>query len=83
MAEWYRQKNATWTVTEDVLEAVDSDLQRIVNCTNDNDTLLFEVSSLIQPSSEILVEKRLTFKGQTDSKVRFTCPAGEGVFRIS
>ena len=77
----------TWRVTDAFLEEIDSDLQRIVNCTEEGDVVSFDVTGVVQPSSRVTVPWRLTFATHVDAvdsngvaieppkrKTRFTCP---------
>ena len=86
----------TWRIDGDVLEAIDNDLQVIVNCTAEGDTLVFDVTVDIQPAATVIIPWNVTISattGRTRSveglypraprKAPITCPGdGEGVFLV-
>ena len=85
-----------WRVDEAVLDAIDSDLQSLVNCTREGDTLLFDVRGTIKPTTRVTIPWSLTMSAVTDStrlvdgiyprapkKTSFTCPdIQQGVFLV-
>ena len=96
MRRYLDAETRTWRVDDDVLEAIDSDLQVIVNCTAEGDTLLFDVSGAVRPSARVIIPWSLTISSATEetqrgdglypqsrTKIPFTCPRkGEGVFLV-
>ena len=81
---------------ERVLDAIDRDLQSIINCTQKGDILLFNTSSAIRPSSRITIPWTLTISAyvqdvkridgvfpHSEQKTIFICPRkNEGLFHI-
>ena len=65
MRQYLDAATRTWRVDGNVLEAIDSDLQVIVNCTAEGDTLLFDVSEVIRPRARVAVPWNLTFTSAT------------------
>ena len=52
----------TWTVNEDVLDALENDLQIIVECTKAEDTILLDLSE-IQLADRVVIRHELTIRG--------------------
>lgn len=83
-----------WTIDDDALNDIDNDLQSVVNCTNEDDIVLFNVNQTIRPSHRVIIpwnltlstlSERMELKDGTfpkiESKTNFTCPDNdEGVF---
>ena len=86
----------TWRVTAAVLEEIEHDVQSIVNCAEDGDTLLFDVVGTIRPANRVTISKRLTLGADAEDAPRtnnaniasppsatFECPRdNEGIFSI-
>ena len=86
----------TWIIDGDALNEVDNDLQTIVNCTREGDTVLFNTTENIRPSSSIIIPWSLAFGTyseetglagnvslETRRKTVLRCPQrNEGVFLI-
>ena len=77
----------TWFVDEAFLGGVDHDLQSLIDCTKEGDTILFNVSCVIESRSRVTIPWKLTLSahveapirdGETvprsETKTRFTCP---------
>ena len=47
----------TWRITDTVLDDIDNDLQRLVDCTEEGDTILFDVTGMI-----VALAKRVTIR---------------------
>ena len=85
----------TWLINDAVLEEVDNDLQRIVNCTKEGDRIAFNVTEVIQPSSLIIIPWQLALDTHVEddsgsnvypyatAKTRITCPRNNsGLFLV-
>lgn len=86
----------TWLIDNDALDDLGNDLQALINCTQEGDMVLFNVSETITPASRIVIPWRLTISGAVENtaleagifpvavkRVRFACPEGGiGVFLI-
>ena len=86
----------TWRIDDTVLEAIDNDLQVIVNCTTEGDVIVFDVNALIQPVARVIIPWNLTISAATGGiqsvdglypraprKASITCPGdGEGIFLV-
>ena len=86
----------TWRIDGDILEAIDNDLQVIVNCTAEGDTLVFDVSEVVRPATRVTIPWNVTISaatGRTRSveglypraprKASITCPGDrEGAFLV-
>ena len=86
----------TWRIDDAVFEAIDSDLQVIVNCTTEGDTLVFDVTVAIQPAATVIIPWNVTISAATGRvrsveglypsaprKASITCPGdGEGAFLV-
>lgn len=73
----------TWTVTDDVLQ--DHDIQEIIMCTDEGDTISLQTTQTIQPRSQSVIPWDLTFDGLTDGANEtavMTCPEREGLFLV-
>lgn len=77
----------TWTILDDTLE--DYDLQAIVNCTVEGDTISLQTTRTVQPQSRIVIPWELTIGGSdatsdtTDARqASLTCPSNEGLFLV-
>ena len=95
MQDYIDAETRTWRIDDDVLEAIDSDLQVIVNCTAEGDTLLFDVSDVVRPRARVTVPWNLTITSATGRtrhldapnqrtrKASIACPGkDEGVFLV-
>ena len=94
--EYLEPVERIWRVDAAVLDAIDSDLQSLVNCTLEGDTLLFDVRGTIKPTTRVTIPWSLTMSAVTDStrlvdgiyprapkKTSFTCPDfQQGVFLV-
>lgn len=69
---YFEDLTQRWIVTDEVLLDLDNDIQAIVNCTSENDIVVFQSIGVIRPSSTIIVPWNLTLKA--DSSATFTCP---------
>ena len=86
----------TWLITDAVLEEIGNDLQKIVNCTNEGDVILFDVTEVVQPVSLVIIPWRLTLSSHiveshsngddsssSRARTRFTCPrTNAGLFLV-
>ena len=86
----------SWLVDEDILVEAGNNLQAIINCVNDGDVLLLNVSERILVNSPIEIGNNLTISAVTEStclvngvypkaerEATFTCPDAEnGVFIV-
>eukprot|EP00210_Caulerpa_lentillifera_P003966 g3785.t1 len=83
----YFQSSRQWLVTDEVLDTVDNDVQLIIECANEDDSIFFRTSSVIRPTRTLNVTKNLTLGTQhepdftengsqisTSEMTRFTCP---------
>ena len=71
-----------WVVTNAVLR--EHDIQAIVNCSNEGDSIDLQTSRRIQPSSRIVIPWQLTIE-RTDTEneaATLTCPPNNGLFLI-
>ena len=55
----------TWRIDDELWEDIDEDLQEIVNCSEEGDTLLFDVSDTLRPSGQITLPWSLTLTADT------------------
>ena len=78
-----------WNVTDALLEKYE--IQAIVNCTQEGDTLFLQTTKQIQPRSRIVIPWQLTIghpsERQGDEnmgglKASLTCPSHDGLFLI-
>ena len=83
-------------MTAAVLEEIEHDVQSIVNCAEDGDTLLFDVVGTIRPANRVTISKRLTLGADAEDapstnnadiasppSATFECPRdNEGIFSI-
>ena len=90
------ESSRTWTIDDDVLDAIDSDVQSLVDCTNEGDALLFDSTKIIRPSARVVLPWPLTLSAFVEhaeleegvfpkavKKATFTCPRdNEGVFLV-
>lgn len=86
----------TWRIDDAALSEVDNDLQAIVNCSEEGDLILLDVTDNIQPSRRIVIPWQLTWSArmrdttlqdgvfpESRRKTTFNCPnEDEGVFFI-
>ena len=86
----------TWLIDDSVLSELGNDLQEIVNCSEEGDLILLDVTDNIQPTGRIVIPRALTWSARVDDpeledgvfpetrrKTTFNCPADdEGVFLI-
>lgn len=83
-----------WTVTDQKLKKIKYDIQRLICCASERDTILFDVTKQIRPKNVTEIKKSLTLatrlknrkeSGDDDSVARtnFTCPdEKQGIFKI-
>lgn len=86
----------TWRINDQTLAELENHLQSIINCTQEGDTVLFDVSEVIIPAGRVTIPWRLTLSTavsstnlddgifpQTETRTAFRCPReNEGVFVI-
>ena len=69
----------TWSVTEE------HDIQDIIMCTDEGDTISLQTAQTIQPRSQIMISWDLTIDGLidgADETAVMTCPEREGLFLV-
>ena len=90
------ESSRTWLVNDEVLDEIDSDLQSLVDCTKERDTLLFDSTRRIRPSARVVLPWSLTLSSLVEhveleegvfpkavKRATFTCPRdNEGVFLV-
>eukprot|EP00210_Caulerpa_lentillifera_P003968 g3787.t1 len=85
--QFYNQSSRQWLITDEVLEAVSNDVQSIIECAQENDTLLFTTNAVVTPTRTLNLTKNLTLGSQGEPNLvdnesqisisevtRFTCP---------
>eukprot|EP00210_Caulerpa_lentillifera_P003962 g3781.t1 len=85
--QFYNQSSRQWLITDAVLDAVSNDVQSIIECAQENDTLLFTTTAVVTPARTLNLTKNLTLSSQdepnlvddegqisTSEVARFTCP---------
>lgn len=91
MSQIWEGSSGTWILDDDVLQSLGNDLQRIVDCTQPGDTLLFDTRALISPAKKTIIPWNLTLStlendnrniSESSKKTNFTCPPNDGVFLI-
>lgn len=93
---YLNNQTRTWKIDDATLEDLSNDVQAVVNCTREGDTILFDISSSLKPSTRIEIPRRLTISAsiegdpadgifpETTNKTTFVCPSkSQGVFLIS
>jgi len=83
---WYNETTHRWLVDDDVLAELDNDVQAVINCTSENDTVMFRSESTLKPRNTITIPWNLTLSGylqgnlmtrgrisKAGNKVRLTC----------
>lgn len=90
----YDRSSRLWTVDDSILEELLNDVQLIINCTTEGDTVVFNTRDIIKPRStlQLLWNLTLTVKlpdiresngtSISDSMVWFTCPDSGELFTI-
>ena len=90
------EPSRTWRVNKEALKNVENDLQAIVNCSEEGDTILLDVDGALRLSRRVTLPWRLTLSGNVrdprhrDSvfpearrKQRISCPRDdEGAFFV-
>lgn len=84
---FYDAFSQQWLIDDDVLEEMDNDVQAVVECAHENDTLLFVTDQIIKPRRTLVLSQNLTLASRSESgfaengvpvsvseKVRLTCP---------
>ena len=85
-----------WRIDDAALREIDNDLQTVVNCTQERDTLFFDVTRTVRSSSRVTIpwslivgtytEDAVLVDGaivETEKKTVFTCPReNEGMFLV-
>ena len=93
---YLEEGNRTWRIDDSALDELENDLQSIVNCTQEGDVVLFDVSGRIRLASRVTIPWSLTLGANTNStdaaevvtakgprKATFRCPRrNEGVFFV-
>lgn len=87
MERFYDASSQRWLLNDGVLEALDNDVQAVIECTNENDTILFVTDKTIKPARTLILSQNLTIASQSESSfarsgsqisamesVRLTCP---------
>lgn len=72
-----------WNVAEDSIGK--HDLQEIVTCAEEGDTIILTATSILQFHDVIKISKNLTIRGpiKNDSKTSLTCPQGKALFQFT
>ena len=75
----------TWTVDDGVLEM--HDIQAIINCTKEGDTISLRTTTPVKPPERIVIPWKLTITGFVDDSMSgetatMTCPDGDGLFLL-
>lgn len=91
----YNQSTQTWSITDEILEDLNNDIQDVVACAASGDTILISTERMIQPQRSIIISKNLTISSQpegpllrnrsiieTKEKVKFSCPPSGDLFVI-
>ena len=90
------ESSRTWSVDDDAIDEIDSDVQSLVDCTKEGDVLLFNSTKIIRPSARVVLPWPLTLSAFVEhaeleegvfpkavKKATFTCPRdNEGVFLV-
>ena len=58
----------TWRVTDTVLDDIDNDLQRLVDCTEEDDTILFDVTGMIALANRVTIRWPLTISADIEDR---------------
>ena len=94
--EYLDEGTRTWLIDDSALDELESDLQSIVNCTQEGDVILFDVSGRIRLASRVTIPWRLTLSSdiygldaadevvpRASRRATFNCPRRtEGVFYV-
>lgn len=88
----FYEKDNAWIIDDESLLEVDSDIQLVVDCTRNGQSILFNVTSPIVPKKRIIVQTQITIgtyqpgKSGTDDKPSRTsvqCPnENQGILAI-
>ena len=57
----------TWRIDDSALDQLENDLQSVVNCTQEGDIILFNVSEPVRPARRVTIPWNLTLSADTDS----------------
>ena len=93
---YLEEDTRTWLIDDSSLDELENDLQSIVNCTQEGDVVLFDVSGRIRLASRVTIPWSLTLGANTNStdavddvvakarrKAILRCPGrNEGVFFV-
>jgi len=72
LQRYFDDSSWQWLVTDEVLQELNEDIQAVVNCTAENDVVVFQSARVIRPVTTIAVPWNLTLRA--NSSVTFTCP---------
>lgn len=67
-------------MTDDMLK--EHDLQDVIDCAKDGNTISLETSKIIRPRDRIEIKKNLTIRGsvQGEENATLTCPGNKSLF---
>jgi len=57
---FYDESSHQWLIDDAVLGELDDDVQRIIECSNEHDLILFETHRTIKPNRTLLISTNLT-----------------------
>lgn len=73
--------NGFWNVTDDVLEMYE--LQEIIDCSKEGDTIALNLNTAHKPSSSIMISRPLTIGFENSSLMaELECPSKSPLFQI-
>eukprot|EP00210_Caulerpa_lentillifera_P003997 g3813.t1 len=87
----YDGAQGVWTVDDEVMGQLKTDLQKLVNCTKKDDIIRFQTTGPIQPNAPIIIPWNLTLSSNDESVTKtdganpvliFTCPRIGGVLEV-
>lgn len=58
--KYYDYINKKWILTDSIINSLNSDIQIIVDCTEENDTIIFNTNNIIKPKNTININWHLT-----------------------
>lgn len=91
---YYDAGNQVWTVDDQLYEAYNHKLDKIVECAHDGDTIVFNTTQVLRPRKKIIIRANIKLTAavpgfdmeqipEAEHKTIFTCPSGhEGIFSI-
>lgn len=88
MDKLYDKTSHQWTLSDSDIDELDKNIQAVINCSAEDDLILFNTKTTVRPKTSLLIPWSLTFdsksvgEDKSQTKVQFSCPESGDLFTI-